>query len=132
MDLFENSEQIKDRVLRSLENIMEDKKIIYGQIKQLETENYVLDNNLEYFDAYLNYLNHVKYSNENVSINKNIEDNFKLKENNIISFEDYLSIKYKRNQDNYINNNNNYNYNYNENDNDKDNDKDNVSYENNK
>ena len=107
MDLFENknNEQIKDKILHNLDKIIDDKKIIYEQIKSLETEKFVISNNIEYFEAYLNYLEYRKM------LNKSNNNNDYSKENSEIKFEDYLNIR--RNQE-YNNNNNNNNINNNE------------------
>ena len=54
MDLFENMDKIKENMLQSLDKITDEKKVIYDQIKTLETEQYILKNNFEYFETYLN------------------------------------------------------------------------------
>ena len=106
MDLFENVEQIKERILNSLDKITDDKKVIYDQIKRLETENYVIDNNIEYFEVYLNYLEYKKAINQSITFSSDTE-NKNDKGNNIdvvnpknncdanyeIKFEDFLNMK---------------------------------------
>lgn len=102
MDLFENMDKIKDNMLQSLDKITDEKKTIYDQIKRLETEQYILNNNLEYFETYLNYLEFKKASNNSVSSNGN---NFQINASDL-KFEDFVNINYKSSSNKYKNDSN--------------------------
>jgi len=93
MDLFKNMDKIKENMLQSLDKITDEKKIIYDQIKRLETEQYILNNNLEYFETYFNYLEFKKTSGNSVSSNEN---NFPIYANDL-KFEDFVNINNKNN-----------------------------------
>jgi len=94
MDSFENMDKIKENMINSLDKITDEKKLIYDQIKRLETENYIINNNLEYFQTYLNYLEYKKASEKSVS---NIDNNIQINSNNL-KFEQFINMNnYKKN-----------------------------------
>lgn len=99
MDLFENMEKIKENMLQSLDKITDDKKTIYDQIKRLETEQYILKNNLGYFETYLNFLEYKNASSNSISSSEN---NFQINASDL-KFEDFVNM----NNSNSSNNNNN-------------------------
>lgn len=98
MDLFENMDKIKENMVYTLDKITDEKKVIYDQIKRLETENYIIQNNLEYFEAYLNFLEYKKVNNNNSisSIDNSISNNNY--QQNYLKFENFINLnKYQNN-----------------------------------
>ncbi len=96
MDLFENMDKIKENMLQSLDKITDEKKVIYDQIKTLETEQYILKNNFEYFETYLNFLEYKQASCNPIS---NTENNFLINPSDL-KFEEFLHMNNNKNSNN--------------------------------
>lgn len=111
MDLFENMDKIKEDMTQTLDKIIDEKNRLYDQIKRLETENYIINNNIEFFETYLSFLEHKKSSGKSVS---SIENNFGIGPKDL-KFEEFVNLnngnKNIKIDANSIKNHNDYNNN---------------------